>query len=386
MPATVMIDRLDVELEFPHVPVGNKLFEVDKAENFVREFCRTVHVTGASGQVTKVRSYRLQDGVKAHKLSISGNPASWFQCHNLFGDGRVPLLAPAYVFSVLLGVGLEITPELEDLVLLGAYKIKRIDLACNFRLPSTEHASSFLIEALQTMTDAERRKVWPFDDSIYIGTWRNKKRISKFYNKGKEMAARLRASNPYMTDAQRRRLLGHADGLIRFEVVLHEDWLREAGVLYVDEWRDETAEHIVRAELGQITIPQNVAFPVDLEPPFTRSEYYVYHQWKRGLPIEGYSKDRLRAIKRDLRKKYGIDVRKPRREAEDVCDLMGVGTRLFDIDLEDMIPDWAEVEGLYVDPERLMSYDEPNAQWWLNFEAIDCDDEGSLPPRVTQTA
>jgi hypothetical protein len=253
-------------------------------------------------------------------LEISGNPAKWFQGHNVFGS-EAWHLAPAFAVSVIERTGYVLTPSELAAIHAGAFFVSRVDLTESWDFGNVRRATS----AVQALADSgcfrHRGKGSQFEEGTVY--WRQKSRwlASKAYVKGLE----LKAHPPTCADPHE--IYDVAGGLVRFEFCARSMWLKSRGL---DVWANWSTLGVTPASLhaelmAGLTLGDSMmrdAAALDGLPPRLQSAYQLWldgHDLRQMFPRRSFYRYRSQLLA------HGVDIGVKRaREATNVVRLVPI--------------------------------------------------------------
>ena len=189
-------------------------------------------ILGPGGEVTQERAGMFTfEGSHDNRLAISsrdhasvwvsGNPAKWFQGHNLFGSADVDALYLAAGIEIRKGVGLFPGPETFASCEFTRPRYTRIDLTRSYRFTSNDRARAWLRDVASTARTRHGSAGLGRDGSVTFG--KGSRRWSfTVYPKFDELQARGRghALSSKLSETAAKRLQEWATGVVRFELRL----------------------------------------------------------------------------------------------------------------------------------------------------------------------
>lgn len=323
-----MIDWITAEVPFTHSDclISGRVCFINSDGVLEWETSKALSVEGSYSSKILVKS------VGHNRIYFSGNPAKYLQGHNLFGSNSPRKLV--YAFLDRLAADLGLSPTLGDRLRWrsGHYDLKRIDIAECFRLPSTADVDTW-IRAASRLVRGKHQQVSAYGgETIYVG--QRSRRISlKIYNKARELV-----KHPLDERVPNRgRLLEYAKGLLRVEVVLRSQELKDRGLARVEHWKSATATEILRERIGRLEMPEKMRLTsteCDELPPRLQA---VVKLWETGQDLRAlYAKATFYRYRSELRK-YGIDISVLPTRSHNVVPLV----HFLAAEQEAEVPDWA---------------------------------------------
>lgn len=278
------------------------------------------------------------------QLVIDGNPAKFFQGHNVFGSDDISGLAHALVRNVINFLELEVTPEFRELLDLDQIEVARVDLTEMYSTGSLllARASVRAIGELGTMK--HRGRALMKEGTVYFG--KNSRRSAlKVYAKGDELQDHKLPETMPMADE----VHAFAADKLRFEVVLRTMELKDLGLNMLSAWKPETGVTLHREYVGRVNLPENIELPPDVLEGLPARLQLAYSAWLRGddlrvtLPRKTFYRYRKALLA------HGVDLLalRPAEPKSNVFPLRRV------IELRPAgVPDWAKGTSLYFEPRR----------------------------------
>lgn len=277
-------------------------------------------------------------------LVIDGNPAKFFQGHNVFGSPDVQGLARAMACTVLDNLDLPGTDEKMPLIHSAHFELAKIDLTNSYDVGSLLNARS----AVRSLSDTATMKYRGRGELCKEGTayWaKNSRRSSlKCYAKGHELKAHPLPKNlPFRSE-----LLHHADPLLRLELVMRTMELKDKGLNVVSNWGDNTATLLFDEFLGNLDVSNSIELAPEFLDEMKPRLRLVYDSWMRGtdlrttLPRKTFYRYRQELLR------FGVDILtlNPSQRSNvvpmvKILEAVPVG-----------IPDWAHGTPLLFDPSN----------------------------------
>jgi II/X family phage/plasmid replication protein len=280
-----------------------------------------------------------------NSLEISGNPAKFFQGHNLFGTNDLRGLSRALVLAVC--DRLDHTLSAEELRVLdeGFLTLTRVDCTESWNVGSLPRALNVVRALADSARFAHRgRGSMTQEGTVY---WRQKSRFlaSKAYAKGLE----LQVHKLPVDLAERDKLLEFAEGLVRFEFTLRSMWLKRQKLHLSRNWNTlGVTPQALHSELMNDLSVTDAEIPGDELEKLPPSLRVIYAVWKSGidlrrtLPRSTFYKRRKQLLT------HGIDISavQPKKDGSNVVPL-----RLVIHAQPVSVPSWALRTPLYFEPK-----------------------------------
>ncbi|RYD94803.1 MAG: hypothetical protein EOP50_08990 [Sphingobacteriales bacterium] len=309
----------------------------------------------------KVRTYgsfqHHYDESMATLLLVDVNPARWSQGHNIFGSRDLKAIALPVLKDVLSKAGITMSQEEAQRVEAGEFEILTLDLNFTFRLPTAKDVSDYLTAAHDVISSKTRSKPWNFQHSIYIGAQaKNDYKMIRIYDKHKEITDKLNTKDcrlsKKLTDEDKKQLIEHAKGILRFEASFRRKWLKKQNKHRGKDWFTPGAcKEALEKEFRMVNLPMNVELSETDALKLPTSLGRVYDSWIAGgwdRVCERYSARSRERYRSTFLNDYKIDLKAARKNVQDsnVVPLW----RFIEANAEPEIPTWAVGTPLYFQP------------------------------------
>lgn len=280
-------------------------------------------------------------------LEVSGNPAKYFQGHNLWGPCDVRMLALDTVYEVCGSLGLDITSGDRAIWDGGGLTLSRVDCTRMYRLPGGEVPRWLNVMAAQTNQGHQRVTNPSAGDvgTVYVGQ-KSRRVAMKFYSKGHEMHR-----HPPQPGMPVDRLVEYAQDTLRVELVVRGLKLTDEGLRTSAAWDASTGDTLIDRQLGGLSMLDNVALAADELADLPRKLVPIYAAWKNGHDVYGlYSRPTFYRHRAALLP-YGIDIRQVRPHIVAERELYACGAPLRSF-LTSPIgpPEWAQGTSMLYEP------------------------------------
>lgn len=282
-------------------------------------------------------------------LEISGNPAKWFQGHNLFGSNDLHALALALLHD-LVQRHPYMTPLPSDFEAwsTGDCRLTRTDLTESLMLGCLAECLAWLRSAEQTAHLAHRgRGQLVKGSTLYFG--KNSRRWAlKIYAKGQEIRAKGHQQKSLLD-------LPHAqawaDRVLRAELTLRSMELKRLGLSRLSDWTLRDGVESVTAQLlfdklGTLTMTTKSSLSQEILDTLKPSLRCVVAAWEAGTDLRSTLPARTFYRHRKELLPHGIDIatRLPK-ELSNIVPLHRV------LEAKHVgVPDWADGTPLYFEP------------------------------------
>jgi II/X family phage/plasmid replication protein len=293
---------------------------------------------------SKILCQSTLDEMGRSAIWVSGNPAKWFQGHNVFGSDDLKGLVLAMLHRICESVG--VVPSADDLMLwdAGIIRLSRVDVTESYDLGNVGRVRN-AIRSLDATANLKHRGRGHFKgDSITFGKGSRRWSLT-FYAKGPELGVHPISD----TLAAKPQLLAHADGLLRAEVRMLGLELTREHLEYVLYWSHNSASEVHQRMLAGLEIAEaSMLDPAVLEALPLRLNA-VYQLWVDGHDLRAmYPKNTFYRHRRGLLA-FGIDIAvKQERRTPDMGNV--VPLRVVFTARPAEVPGWAVASPLYFEP------------------------------------
>lgn len=192
--------------------------------------------------------------------------------------------------------GLKPTDEELNNIRQGRFKIHRIDLNKAILFGSKDQAQLYLARIKEHGTYPRRKKDVE-KNGVYFGKT-SKRTTLLYYHKGNEIVAHKKQQTNLTVE-----LKAYADCMVRCEVRLFSQHLRDNNLNYGYQWGEKLVKQIVNEQHSLLKVPPPIT-EKDLPPRYVR---FLATSRQGSLPI-AYTPKTIARYKRDLAKQYGVMV------------------------------------------------------------------------------
>lgn len=298
---------------------------------------------GSHSSVIQIQSTRDEAGRPA--IWVSGNPAKWFQGHNIFGTDDLHGLVMEMLHRICASAGL--SPSAADIELWaqGAIRLSRVDVTYSFDLATLARARN-AVQALERTANLKfRGRGFYKGDSLIFGKGSRRSSLT-LYCKGSEIEVKGHQLPLLLRESH---LPATAAGLLRCEVRLLGLELKDRGLEYCHLWGDNSASELHRAFMVQLQIAEAFMLDAPTLDGLPGRLQLTYQSWREGHDLRAILSRRTFYRYRTELLKHGIDigVKQERRDGEpsNVVPLpIVLHARPFET------PDWAIGTPLYFEP------------------------------------
>lgn len=295
---------------------------------------------------TTVQVQSTTDEAGRPAIWVSGNPAKWFQGHNIFGTDDLPGLVLEMLHRICASVGVVPTPEDLELWRMGIIRLSRVDVTTSFDLGSLSRVRNAL-RSLDASANLKHRGRGHFrGDSIVFGE-KSRRWSLTLYAKGAEIAAGGTHSLPL--PLQTTSLPAYADGLLRAEVRMRGLQLAEEQLEYVFRWGDNAASELHQRMLSGLQIAEACMIDAPTLDGLPGRLQLAYQAWKAGQDLRAtLSRPTFYRYRAQLLA-HGVDIAvKQERQGPDLSNVVPLRVVLNAYPVH--APDWAIGTPLYFEP------------------------------------
>ena len=277
-------------------------------------------------------------------LYISGNPAKWFQGHNVFGSGDLHGLAVEMLVRVCSVHGA--TPSASDLDAWhrGLFDVHRADCTASLLMASEAQAMA-AIHALDSSGHMRFRGRGKFYGTSIVFGEKSKRSSLMFYAKAKELMVKGHRLPSALADTS---ILAHAKRLLRSEARCFTPALKAHGLHLASNWGDNSAAELHRHHLDALEIAESTMIEASTLEGLSGRLQLAYSAWKQGQDLRTtLSRPTFYRYRGELLK-HGIDIA-VKQEARHI-EARSTPLRLVITARPAHVPDWAVGTPLYFEP------------------------------------
>ncbi len=334
-----MIDWLDLRL-LSDLPVdAGKVVSFSSHGEVEWQTMKRLPVQGSHSSTVTLRQTPLG-------LIVSGNPAKWFQGHNLFGTDDLLRLVPAFLASVFERVGYFPPSSESDRISRGIVQLLRLDTTQSYDLGNQPRAIAFV----QALSQVSRLRHRGAGSILKEGTcyWRqgSRRMSAKAYCKGLELKAHPIPGTVPDVD----RLSDLASGLVRFEFTLRSMWLKHEGLDILANWPiiGVTPEGIHARLLSGLNIAEAEMIDTTVIEGLPPRYQLAYEAWLSGKDMRRMFPERTFRRYRSALLPHGVDI-SIKRPSPPVSNVVRIRPILEAVPL--CVPEWARGTSLYYEPQ-----------------------------------
>lgn len=282
-------------------------------------------------------------------ILVSGNPAKWFQGHNIFGSDDLPGLVLEMLSRICATAG--ISPTADELVLWasGCIELLRVDVTNSWELGNRARVRSAL-KALDSTAHLKHRGRGQFyGDALTFGAGTKSKRGSRrwsltLYAKGPELEA-----HPLPVDLAESSLPAFADGLLRAEVRMLAMELKREELHRVSAWGDNTAQELHARKFAGLQVSDATMLDAQVLEGLPGRLQGAHQLWRDGHDLRAiFSRNTFYRYRTELLK-HGIDIAvQQERAGPDLSNVVPLRVVLNAHPVQ--VPHWAVGTPFYFEP------------------------------------
>ena len=244
-------------------------------------------------------------------LEVSGNPAKWFQGHNLWGTDDVAGLVRETMHRVCELLSLDPSPDDRAAWLRGDVALSRVDVTSMFELDTRDDVLEWLRAADQVATVKWRGKAHYDPGTITFGKAAKGQRAKAWqvvmYSKGTEIRLPGHHVNPYIPVAPQ--LFEWAQNKLRIELRLRTVELKRLGLSSVCDWISTDPMEVQALYLAKIEMAEQQMTHIDIEEGLKPRQRAAYALWKTGADLKSvYPRNTFYRYRRELLEAIDVDI------------------------------------------------------------------------------
>ncbi len=263
--------------------------------------------------------YVKPDGLDS--LIIDGNPAKFFQGHNIFGTDNIIPLIRDFITEICKLINFSPTAENQHDWSVGNYEALRIDCTHSFKIgTNNNHVQEWLRSAGQSASHKYQDKRSFGGESLLFGP-RSRRYNTTLYNKLLEIKKHPISNK--LSQQHKIQLEDFVQNILRFEVKLRSLQLKTKNLRKISNWDETTSMKIVQEQIMNIRMNQKIRLTTEDKKDLPPRLLAVYKLWKNGEDLRSiYTADSTYYRYRKELLNYGIDIRAPRPQPGQVIPIM----------------------------------------------------------------
>lgn len=299
----MMVDWVTAKIPFyaPGIISGGSVISLTPDGEIERETTKRLSVGGSYESSITLRTFNVDSDRNTSVIEFSGNPVKFLQGHNIFGSHDLPNITYAAALKVSSLLGINQPQTIRNQWHSGAGTVSRVDLNEMYDLGSRQATEAFLYHLADSCRTRSQSAVVK-GSTVYMN--KTSKRWSfKAYSKGQEInLARNNKRGMFEFSDQ---LKDWVDGMLRLELTLKSNELRETGYFLLKNWINVECVKLFDTYYERIAMStQNKIDILDLP----RALKLTYTAWSIGedvramLPRTTFYRHRKELLA------YGIDI------------------------------------------------------------------------------
>lgn len=276
-------------------------------------------------------------------ILVSGNPAKWFQGHNIFGSSDLPGLVLEMLTRICASRG--IVPSPSDLAAwaAGLIDLLRVDTTESHDLGNVGRVRAAIRALDQTAHLRHRGRGQFYGDALTFGNGSRRWSLT-LYAKGPELEQHTLPHGLLETSLPRL-----AAGLLRAEVRLLSMELKRLGLDKVSAWGDNTALELHQSKLSQLNIAEAAMLDAEVIEGLPGRLQAAYQLWLDGHDLRAmFSRPTFYRYRTELLR-HGVDIAvRQERTGPDRSNVVPLRVVLQAVPAS--VPDWAVGTPLYFEP------------------------------------
>jgi len=278
-------------------------------------------------------------------LVIDGNPAKFFQGHNVFGSENIHGLATAITWHVQQRLELELTEVQRQSIYDEMIEVHRVDINRSYSVGSLANARAAVRAIGERATMRHRgRGQLTRDGTAYFGKHSRRSSI-KVYAKGHELTEHaLPKDFPFRDEIE-----AFAQDKLRVELVLRTMEAKDLGLNVLCNWRKNTVSSIFDEFMGKLNVPDNIEPPLPTLESLSPRLRLAYSAWMRGDDLRATLPARTFYRYRKAMLDHGVDILtvRPSDPSSNVTPML----RFLELKPAS-VPEWAYGTSVFFDPQR----------------------------------
>lgn len=308
---------------------------------------KRMQLRGSHDASMTIRTIQVDANGHTAQVELSGNPVKFMQGHNVWGSEDLPSLVVEVALKVSSILSTVQPREFVEAIVSGASTVSRVDINQMYDLGTRSNVLSYLHHVGQNSRTRAQSAVTA-GTTVYLNK-RSRRWSVKLYSKGQEIEQphNTKKGSIQLTDSVK----AYADPMLRIELTLKSNELREQGLHKLNAWNDVECNTVFEDYYGRITMPdqQLLLIPDDL-PSSVRMTYV---SWFEGHDVRSMVSRPTFYRHRKQLLEFGIDISlssaKARPDSSNVTPLVRTITLK-----PATIPHWAYGTDLFFEPRKLV--------------------------------
>jgi len=302
----IMIDWITAKIPFyfPELIHDGEVMSITADGEVEYSVHKRMPVLGSYDNRLFISTINVDEKGQTRQIELSGNPIKFLQGHNLFGtDNLIGMM-----FDTVRLISEKLSIIQPDWVMQnmrsGAYTISRIDLNRGYSFRNRPETLAYLYNASHTSRTRSQNAVTK-GSTVYFNK-ASKRWSFKMYSKGQEIENNKKDQNVSLTED----LKSWVDALLRFELTIKSNELREKGLHLASNWSKMNAIELFNQYASKIQMPeQKPSNEIALQlKSVVRGSYTL---WLAGHDMREILAKRTFYRHRNEILKYGVDISIP---------------------------------------------------------------------------
>lgn len=280
-------------------------------------------------------------------LEVSGNPAKWFQGHNLWGSNDLVALGCSLGLAVSAALGLPVEVDELKAWRAGWFTLSRVDVTAMIAYESDADVRAVLRASAQRARSRHGAAVVR-GETVYLGLGSRRWSL-KLYSKADELRSRAAGHGIPEGLPRRDELMAWSEGKLRVELQLRGLELDRRGLKLGAAWKGRDVYEVLQEKLDGVVMGERFELPSDEVLELPGRLLGVYEAYRAGHDLRAhYSRATYYRVRRELLG-YGVDISLPCVVEEDpgAAVVVPLGRVLEGRLVE--VPEWALGSDLYFD-------------------------------------
>lgn len=278
---------------------------------------------------------------------VSGNPAKWFQGHNVFGSDDLPGLVLEMLHRICRQFGVVPSEGNRADWEAGLIRLFRADVTYSANLGDVRTVRA----ALRSLSSSARMKFRGRGeyrgDSIMFGKGSRRSSVIG-YAKGPELKV-----HPLPPALQSTSIPRHAAGLLRWEVRMMAMELKREELHLVSQWDDNTATELHARKMAAIEIADETMIQAEVLEGLPGRLQLTYQAWLEGHDLRAMLSRRTFYRYRTELLRHGIDIAVQQDRKPEAAPQRMPLRLVLDVTPSRQVPDWAVGTPLYFEPRAI---------------------------------
>lgn len=344
----MMIDWITCKIPFyaPFVVDGGRFISVAADGSIDFETPKRKQLRGSYDSSMTVRTTLVDANGHTEQVELSGNPVKFLQGHNVWGSQDLPNLVVELVLKVSHHLSIIQPPQFLAALMSSHGTISRVDINEMFDLGTRSNVLTYLHHIGENSRTRAQSAVTS-GTTVYLNKTSRRWSI-KLYSKGQEVE--LPRNNKQGTLKLTDSLKSYTDPMLRIELTLKSNELRENGLHLLSAWNGVECDQVFDDYYSRLTMPDQQLLEIPDNLPNSLKLTYV--SWFEGHDIRSMVSRPTFYRHRKQLLEFGIDISlsssKGRTDPSKVVPLVRTITLKPAV-----VPSWAYGTHLFFEPRKL---------------------------------